>query len=81
MGTSAIPWLARGDFNEVLRPDEHEGVGERSNAQIQSFREAVAVCMNAGRNLLPCGEAQRGEATGELQHERGLRGAALACAC
>ena len=35
--------------------------------------EAVAVSMNAGKNLLPCGEAQRGEATGELPHERGLR--------
>ena len=35
--------------------------------------EAVAVCMNAGRNLLPCGKAQRGEATGELPHKRGLR--------
>ena len=35
--------------------------------------EAVAVCMNAGRNLLPCGEAQRGEAMGELPHECRLR--------
>ena len=35
--------------------------------------KAVAVCMNAGKNLLPCGEAQRGEETGELPHERGLR--------
>ena len=35
--------------------------------------KAVAVSMNAGRNLLPCGEAQRGEATDELPHKRGLR--------
>ena len=31
---SSLPWLCIGDFNEVLRPDEHEGVGERSNTQI-----------------------------------------------
>ena len=42
---SSLPWLCIGDFNEVLRPDEHEGVGERSNAQIQHFRDAVDVCM------------------------------------
>lgn len=29
----------------MLRPDEHEGIGERSNAQIQGFRDAVDVCM------------------------------------
>ena len=40
-----LPWLCLGDFNEVLRPEEHEGVGQRSNAQIQSFREVVDVCM------------------------------------
>ena len=32
-----LPWLCVGDFNEVLRPDEQVGVGERSNAQIQGF--------------------------------------------
>jgi hypothetical protein len=42
---SDLPWLCIGDFNEVLRPDEHEGVGQRSNAQIQAFRDAVDVCM------------------------------------
>ena len=31
---SSLPWLCIGDFNEVLRSDEHEGTGERSNAQI-----------------------------------------------
>ena len=30
--SSSLPWLCLGDFNEVLRPDEHEGVGQRSNA-------------------------------------------------
>ena len=34
-----------GDFNEVLRPEEQEGIGERSNAQIQQFRDAVDICM------------------------------------
>ena len=34
---SSLPWLCMGDFNEVLRPEEHEGVGQRSNAQIQAF--------------------------------------------
>ena len=33
-----------GDFNEVLRPDEHEGVGQRSNAQMQGFRDMVDSC-------------------------------------
>lgn len=42
---STLSWLCIGDFNEVLRPDEHEGVGHRSNAQIQAFREMTDVCM------------------------------------
>jgi hypothetical protein len=42
---SDLPWLCIGDFNEVLRPDEHEGVGQWSNAQIQAFGDAVDVCM------------------------------------
>ena len=40
-----LPWLCIGDFNEVLRPDEHQGVANRSNAQIQAFRDTVDVCM------------------------------------
>ena len=43
--TSSLPWLCLGDFNEVLRPEEHEGVGQRSNAQIQAFRDTIDVCM------------------------------------
>ena len=42
---SELPWVCFGDFNEVLRPKEQEGIGERGNAQIQGFREAVDVCM------------------------------------
>ena len=33
-----------GDFNEVLRPDEREGFGQRSDAQIQGFRDMVDSC-------------------------------------
>ena len=29
---SCLPRLCLGDFNEVLHPDEHQGVGQRSNA-------------------------------------------------
>ena len=42
---SDLPWLCMGDFNEVLRPNEHEGIGQRSNAQIQAFRDTIDVCM------------------------------------
>ena len=42
---SALPWLCIGDFNEVLRLEEHQGVANRSNAQIQGFRDAVDDCM------------------------------------
>lgn len=31
---SDLRWLCMGDFNELLRPEEHEGVVDRSNAQI-----------------------------------------------
>lgn len=34
-----------GNFNEVLLPKEHEGVANRSNAQIQGFRDVEDVCM------------------------------------
>ncbi|XP_073359774.1 uncharacterized protein [Aegilops tauschii subsp. strangulata] len=39
-----MPWVCIGDFNKVLRYDEHEGIGQRSQAQIQGFRDAVHVC-------------------------------------
>ena len=42
---SSLPWLCIGDFNEVLRPDEQQGIGERRNAQIQGFRDAIDVCI------------------------------------
>ena len=42
---SSLPWICIGDFNEVLCPTEHEGVGQRSNAQIQAFRDTIDVCM------------------------------------
>ena len=42
---SPLPWLCIGDFNEVLCPTKHEGIGTGSNAQIQAFRDATDVCM------------------------------------
>jgi hypothetical protein len=34
-----------GDFNEVLRSDEHMGIGQRTQApQMDGFRDAVDVC-------------------------------------
>lgn len=34
---SDLPWLCIGEFNEVLRPEEHQGIWQRSNVQIQAF--------------------------------------------
>mgnify|MGYP007071362024 CR=1 FL=1 len=42
--SSDLPWVCIGDFNEVLRHDEHDGIGSRSQSQIQGFRDAVDVC-------------------------------------
>lgn len=42
---SDLPWLCIGAFNEILHPDEQAGIGERGNAQIQGFHDAVDICM------------------------------------
>jgi hypothetical protein len=39
-----LPWLCLGDFNEVLRQEEHDGIGQRTQAQIEGFRDAIDVC-------------------------------------
>jgi hypothetical protein len=41
---SDLPWVCIGDYNEVLRRDEHFGVGDRDDAQMHAFRQAVDVC-------------------------------------
>ena len=42
--TQNRPWAVIGDFNEVLNLSKHDGVGSRSQAQIDGFREAVDTC-------------------------------------
>lgn len=39
-----LPWVCICDFNEVLRHNEHDGIGSRSQSRIQGFRDAVDVC-------------------------------------
>lgn len=41
--SSGEPWVMLGDFNEVLVHSEY-GVGQRSQTQLDGFREALDVC-------------------------------------
>lgn len=43
VSASSRPWMAMaiGDFNEVLHQHEHDGVGNRSQAQMDGFRDAL----------------------------------------
>lgn len=41
---SDLPWVCIGDYNEVLRREEHFGVGVRDDAQMNAFRQVVDVC-------------------------------------
>lgn len=43
-GANNQPWVVMGDFNKVLLPSEHDGVGTRSQAQMDSFRDALDTC-------------------------------------
>lgn len=43
-GTSTLPWAVIGDFNEVIHGYEHDGVGNRSQAQMDAFRDALDTC-------------------------------------
>ena len=40
-GTSTLPWAVIGDFNEVIHGHEHDGVGNRSQAQMDAFWDAL----------------------------------------
>ena len=44
VGANDIPWLVLGDFNEVIHAHEHNGVGSRSQAQMEAFRDALDTC-------------------------------------
>ena len=44
VGSSNLPWVVMGDFNEVLCAHEHDGVGNRSQAQMDAFRDALDTC-------------------------------------
>lgn len=40
----SLPWLVFGDFNEVLDENEHLSNHQRSQSQIQDFRDTVNTC-------------------------------------
>jgi hypothetical protein len=39
-----LPWLCMGDFNEVLRREEHFSICDRHESQMRGFIETVDVC-------------------------------------
>ena len=43
-GLSHLPWAVIGDFNEVIHAYEHDGVGQRSQAQMDAFHDALDIC-------------------------------------
>ena len=43
-GSSPLPWVELGDFNEVLTQSEHEGVNLRGQGQMDGFRDALDIC-------------------------------------
>ena len=43
-GNSGVPWLALGDFNEVIHQYEHDGVNRRSQSQMDGFRDTLDIC-------------------------------------
>ena len=44
VGANDLPWLVMGDFNEGLHSHEHDGVANRSQAQMDAFRDALDTC-------------------------------------
>ena len=42
--SSDLPWMLMGDFNEVLHASEHDGMGNRTRAQMEAFKDALDTC-------------------------------------
>lgn len=43
-GASTRPWVAMGDFNEIIHAGEQDGIGTRSQVQMDAFRDALDTC-------------------------------------
>nr|POE91920.1 hypothetical protein CFP56_28033 [Quercus suber] len=43
-GTSTLPWLTIGDFNEITGASEKEGDSDRSRQQMMNFNETINSC-------------------------------------
>lgn len=73
---SNLPWLCAGDFNEVLEASEHFGIQERSERQMEGFRDAVVDCglMDLGFSGLPYtwDNRQQGDHNVKVRLDRGL---------
>lgn len=73
---SNLPWLCAGDFNEVLRAEEHFGGQGWSERQMEGFREAIQDCgfMDLGYIGLPYtwDNRQQGDSNVKMCSNRGL---------
>jgi hypothetical protein len=73
---SGLPWLCLGDFNEVLKADEHFGVKEREGWHMSGFQEVVDDCgfLDLGFTGLPytCDNRQEGTHNVKARLDRAL---------